>query len=109
MQQPVRIPTTSQPDGPATQRPVLLTSQPGGAGVQQPAPTPTTSQPDGPATQRPAQSTSQPRGAGVQQPVQRPAPATYDQRGAGVAEAAPEYKRVHRSSYSTSLNIKQPG
>ena len=59
VQQPAPTPTTSQPNGPATDRTAQSTSQPRGTGVQQPAPTPTTSQPGGPATQRPAQSTSQ--------------------------------------------------
>ena len=54
VQQPAPTPTTSQPNGPATDRTAQSTSQPRGTGVQQPAPTPTTSQPGGPATQRPA-------------------------------------------------------
>ena len=107
-QQPAPTQTTSQPGGPAIQRPAPSTSQPGGAGVQQPASMPTTSQPGGPVTQRPAPSTSQPGGAEVQQPVQRPVPSRYDQRGAGVAEPAPNTNEsigAARASPSTSSNL----
>ena len=107
-QQPAPTQTTSQPGGPAIQRPAPSTSQPGGTGVQQPASMPTTSQPGGPVTQRPAPSTSQPGGAEVQQPVQRPVPSRYDQRGAGVAEPAPNTNEsigAARASPSTSSNL----
>ena len=78
VQKPAPTPTTSQPDGPATQRPAPLTSQPEGARVQQPAPIPRTSQLGGPATQRPAPS-SQPERARVQQPA--PIPTTSQPAG----------------------------
>ena len=99
MQQPASTQTTSQPGGPAIQRPAPSTSQPGGAGVQQPVRIPSTSQPGGPATQRPVPLTSQPGRAGVQQPaptqttsqpggpaIQRPAPSTSHPGGAGVQQ-----------------------